>query len=365
MADYFEIDFLDVECDKSGDAIASRYEVNGVSRIHITDGGFQDTGESLVKHIRTYYGNPTVIDAVVVTHPDGDHAGGLRAVLESFMVRELWMLRPWLFAGELLPQFARFTSVEGLAARLREIYPNIAALEEIATARGIPIREPFQGARIGGFTVLAPTRARYLNLIVSSEKTPESVASAAAEGRGLFGEALRKAAAKAMSLMRAAWGAEQFAEEETSAENDMSVIQFACLSGSTILLTGDAGRGALQEAADFAPVVGLGLPGIDRFQIPHHGSRRNVSSEILDRWLGERLPAPPAAGQERFTAVVSSAKKDTDHPRKAVVRALMHRGAKVVATESRTIRMSGGAAPPRDGWTAVAPEPYPEEQESV
>src|SRR5690606_33628430 len=118
-----------------------------------------------------------------------------------------------------------------------------------------------------------------------------------------------------------------FSPRSVSAENEMSVVQFAELCGERILLTGDAGREGLSDAINYAPYVGLGLPGIDRFQVPHHGSRRNVSTEILDRLLGERLPSPTAAGAGRFTAIISSAKKDERHPRRSVVRAMIHRGA--------------------------------------
>ena len=102
MSDFYEIDFLNVESKKSGDAIPLRYRVNGITRIHITDGGFQDTGDKVVQHVNKYYDNPNTIDAVIVSHPDGDHAGGLRTVLETFNVSELWMLRPWLYADELI-----------------------------------------------------------------------------------------------------------------------------------------------------------------------------------------------------------------------------------------------------------------------
>ena len=156
----------------------SRYdtEIGGTRQtIHVVDGGFQDSGDTVVAHIRKYYGEPSFIDRVIVTHPDGDHAGGLRKVLEEFEIGELWMLRPWLYAEELIDRFSRFTSVENLKKRLKQIYPNLTALEEIAAENEIPIYEPFQGATIGMFTVLAPSKARYLDLVVESEKTPESV----------------------------------------------------------------------------------------------------------------------------------------------------------------------------------------------
>lgn len=358
MADFYEIDFLDVETACSGDAIALRYELGGVCRIHVVDGGFQQTGEALVRHIRDHYGNPNYLHAVVVTHSDGDHAGGLRTVLEEFEIGELWMLRPWLYTSHLLPHFAKFKTEAGLAARLREIYSNLAALEEIANGRGIPIREPFQGAVIGGFRVLAPSINRYLALVLRSERTPEITeqARSAVDGLGV----LQKAFAAAARMLKAAWGVEAFSPEETSAENEMSVVQYAFMNGHRILLTGDAGREALSEAVGFAPNVGLTLPGIDRFQVPHHGSRRNVSTEILDRLLGPRLATQPA--ENIFTAIISSAKADKDHPRKAVVRAMIHRGAGVVTTEGKTIRVSR-EAPDRPGWKPVSFEPYPGEQE--
>ncbi|OOG24256.1 competence protein ComEC [Thioalkalivibrio denitrificans] len=362
MSDYFEIDFLDVESSKSGDAISLRYQIDDSAYIHVVDGGFQAAGQSVVEHIKKYYGNPAYIGHVIVSHPDGDHAGGLRTVLETFEVGHLWMLRPWVYAGEIIDRFSRFSSIENLQRRLREIYPNIAALEEIAEERGIPIYEPFQGERIGAFCVLAPTKQRYLDLVVQSERTPESTE----EERKFSGDGiaafLERAAARTMSLLKAAWGTEVFSPEETSAENEMSVIQYANLCEKRIVLTADAGRAGLAEAADYAPHVGLALPGVDRFQVPHHGSRRNVSTELLDRWLGPRLSAKPQNGQERFTAIISSAKKDEDHPRKAVVRAFIHRGAKVITTEGRSIR-TGHNAPHREGWTAVTPVEYPEEQE--
>jgi beta-lactamase superfamily II metal-dependent hydrolase len=359
MTDYFEIDFLDVESKKSGDAIAIRYQVGQYWYVHVVDGGFQATGDSVVNHINQYYGNPTLINNVVLTHSDGDHAGGLRTVLESYRVEALWMLRPWSYAAELLHRFPRVASVANLERILRDAYPNIAALEEIAVRRRIPIVEPFQGARIGAFRVLAPSRQRYLDLIARSECTPESDAKGP-----LFTLAslLRKGAGHVAQLARAAWGQETFSADGVSAENEMSVVQYGYIADTKILLTADAGREGLSEAIGYAPFAGLALPGIDRFQVPHHGSRRNLSSDILDRLLGPRLPAPLAPGTERIVALISSAKEDEAHPRKSVIRAMVHRGAKVIATEGISVCTSRNA-PPRAGWSEMPSLPYPEEEE--
>ena len=359
MSDYFEIDFLDVESKKSGDAIPLQYSIDGITRIHVIDGGFQNTGNKVIEHIKQYYNNPYKIDAVIVSHPDGDHAGGLRTVLEDFEVSTLWMLRPWLYANELIDRFSRFSNVDNLVRRLKDIYPNIAVLEKIASAKGIPIYAPFQGTQIGEFTVLAPTKQRYLDLVVASEKTPEATKELIEHFLKREQNLFQRAALRAISFIRSLWGEEIFSPEETSSENEMSIVQYAYLCEKKILLTADAGRGALTEAANFARKV---LPGIDFFQVPHHGSRRNVSTDILDFLLGKRLPRKLEKGSEKFTAIISASKEDKDHPRKAVVRACIHRGAKVISNQDGNKYVFRNR-PLRNGWTNVTGLPYPEEQE--
>lgn len=361
MADYYEIEFHNVASKKSGDAITMRYRLAGETTIHIVDGGFQDTGDGLTAHIQKHYDNPKMINHVVVTHNDADHAGGLRAILENFEVGELWMLRPWEYADELLPRFAKYTNVENLRKRLREIYSNLAALEDLALAKGVTIKSPFQGETVGAFTVLAPSEDRFKDLIVSSDKTPVATAdSVSIGGKGLLETALKKV----RQFIRALWGDENLSQEDTSAENEMSVVQYAQILQDKVLLTGDAGREGLADARDYAPSAGLMLPGIEIFQIPHHGSRRNVSSDLLDDWLGSKLPAPLEEGKHKFRAIVCASKDDPDHPRKAVIRAMKHRGAKVFSTEEvGWTRFYRGAAPEREGMQPAKDLPYPEEQE--
>lgn len=360
MSDYFEIDFLSVETKKSGDAIAIRYKSNEQTFIHVVDGGYTETGERLRDHIIEHYGNPLIIDNVVATHNDSDHATGLVSILEHFDVKNLWMLRPWKYAGELLPRFETYTDVDRLRNKLRSAYSNLAALEDIANKKKIPIRDPFQGARIGAFTVMTPTKGRYLDLIVTSNKTPEATVEASATADSLY-ETILKKMQSAVSYIRAAWGEEAFPAEDTSNENEMSVVQYAELCGKKILLTADTGKNGLKELIDYAPYIGLSLPGIDRFQVPHHGGRRNVNTELLDTIIGPRLEQKPDEGS--FSAFISSAEADESHPRNVVVRALIHRGARLLTTEGKSIRTIGGIAPKREGWTTATPVVYPEEYE--
>ena len=355
MARFVEIDFLEAGQKSSGDAIALRYrDDNDVDHIHVVDGGYTDDGDKLVDHIRKHYDSATSIDHVVLTHPDGDHAAGLKKVLDEFEVGALWMNRPWNHVEALLPRFDYPYTYDGLVRRLRSNFPHTADLERIAGEQCVTINDAFQGSWIGDFLILTPSRDRYVDLIVESEKTPEAERGATT---------MHTVVSRVVALVRsvaAMWGQENLkgASDGTSRENETSVVQLAQLCGKKILLTGDAGVEALNEACDYAMARGVTLPGVDWFDVPHHGSRRNLSSDVLDRLLGPKLDAesnaPVAWG------IVSANGKDADHPRKAVVRALIHRGARVFQTKG-ALHVNKDA--PARQWSAAIPLEYPTDME--
>ena len=347
MTDFIEIDFIEAGDRGSGDAITIRRRLNGGDWIYVVDGGYADDGQKILDHIRKNYGSGYYINHLVLTHSDADHASGLATVLKEIPVGCLWMNRPWRHVDALMPMFRRYQDRSRLIARLKSAFPKVAELEEIAAAKGIEIRDAFRGDAIGDFTVLSPHRTTYLFLIVESEKTPVPAPGLTT----LLGE----------SVSRAAWGEENLKgdTEGTSPDNETSIVQFAHVCGTKVLLTGDAGVRALTEAHHAALQMGISTGSVDWFQVPHHGSRRNLSSHVLDLWLGTKLshPMQPTALQ----AVVSANQNDRDHPKKAVVRALIHRGRRVFQTNGSLHMRSVGA--PNRGWTSALPLEYPDDQE--
>ena len=354
-----EIDFLAVgDGERSGDAIALRYGNGDTYAIHVIDGGDLDAGERMVEHIRTYYGDPGYIDAVVCTHGDDDHSSGLRRVIEGFDVGGIWMNRPWLYVWEIVHLFddGRLTP-ESLERRLREAYPILDEIERMAAERGIPVHEAFQGTNVGAFTILAPSRERYLELIPQFSRTPEQAGAAAAGGlrvSGVLAHAAQAVRAVAEWIAEE-WGIETLEEEvETSASNESSVVQLAALDGSRVLLTGDAGVVSLHEAADYAELIGYQLPGVRFVQVPHHGSRHNVNPSSLNRWVGD----PVGQGETRGTAAHASVGKESkSHPRKKVVNSFIRRGANVYSTKGQSLRHHHDM-PPRQGWSPVKPHEF-------
>ncbi|WOH57491.1 MBL fold metallo-hydrolase [Bradyrhizobium sp. BWC-3-1] len=174
----YEIDFLRAG-DSNGDAIVVRWgdTKDSAFYINIVDGGFTDTGEQIISHVERYYAKPANIANVVLSHADNDHACGLIKVLqhEGFTIHTLWMNRPWDYVDEVLDKFHGAYTREGLVKRMREMHPYLVEMETIAAERGIQIRAPLQGAQIGAFKVLAPSRERYVRLIPDLDKTPTSL----------------------------------------------------------------------------------------------------------------------------------------------------------------------------------------------
>ncbi len=344
----YEIDFLPVgNGEKSGDAIAVRYGSPGKYKIMVVDGGTKESGKALVDHIVKHYGT-TEVDYLVNTHPDGDHASGLSVVLEQLTVHEVWLHRPWEHSDEICSLFkdGRITP-NSLEQRLKDSLSAAYQLEELALKKGIPIYEPFAGTMIGKFLVLSPSEEEYLNFLPQFNKTPEAKAEKSLLEAGL------EAARAAIKWITETWTGETLSENgTTSSENESSVILYANFDGRGCLLTGDAGLQGLSNAADYAESQQINLRECKFYQVPHHGSRNNVSPSILNRILGDILQE----GDEAMTgtAFASASEKSTTHPRKVVQNAFIRRGVSFHVTRGIGKRHHYNM-PDREGWSAAIP----------
>jgi beta-lactamase superfamily II metal-dependent hydrolase len=324
----YELDFLSVgNAGKSGDAICMRFTRpdSGADAVVVVDAGFKENGEALVDHIQRYYGTNTV-DLAILTHPDGDHIGGMGEVMRGLDVAELWLHDIAAHGGGSLPAAA---AVNDLIALARE--------------EGATVSEPWPGASAfgGALTVLGPAKEYYDELVGEQVAGSSTVTKAA----GTLLEAARSLADR----IAGALGLEiPFEAQDVNPRNNSSMILLAKLDGEIKLLTSDAGVPALSAAWDYADSAGLG--GTPTFaQIPHHGSRRNCSSSWLDRLLGET--GQPEGAR---TALVSCVKDSEKHPSGKVVNAYKRRGCRVVATAGNSICHSSSGVPNR-GWGPATP----------
>ena len=357
-----ELEFFAVgEGSRAGDAIIVRTGNATEYQIMLIDGGTADTGDQLVTHLKGFYGSGVVIEHVVLTHADADHASGLRRVLAQLPVRNLWMHVPWILSDEAMLLFAKKDwTKQSLSKAIKAEYDILVEIFDLAIAQGTSIRMPFAGDSLGAFRVLGPQRSTYVHLLPQFDKTPEAD-QALLEVRNiwigkatqsLFAQLFEKAAAAVSNWVEEAWHRETLRDNGvTSASNESSVILYGAIGNDRILLTGDAGTNALRWAGDYATANSLPLQAFTFVQIPHHGSRRNVGPTVLNQLLGPIQPP----GTERFTALVSAPKEDNNHPRKVVLNAFTRRGGKVYATQGKNVLHNAFVA--RPGYVTLSPLP--------
>lgn len=257
----YEIDFHPVgEGAKSGDAITLRYTDGGYRRVMVIDGGYQSNGPKLRDHIQTFY-QTNRVDHMVSTHPDNDHIGGLKTILEEMDVGTLWMHVPHLHASRIIGLFnsARWKA-ENLQVAMRHAYPTVDDLCNLAVARGVNVNFPFQGDKIGPFTVLTPTINMYEGLLPQFRDTPrQDLDLIKAIGFLIQGVGRRVSKAIQRHVIEGWWNETLRDGGMTAAENESSVVLYGDLGAGGILLTADAGLIALKAAADYADASGIPL----------------------------------------------------------------------------------------------------------
>lgn len=347
----YEIDYLPVgEGERGGDAIALRFgNLAGLREeqtVIVIDGGTKDSGTALVEHIKLYYGGTDFVDFVISTHPDADHASGLCVVLEQMRVGTLVMHKPWEHAEDIKSLFVngRITA-SGLEEKLEKSLQHASDLESLAKGKNITVVEPFQGVSgmNGMIHVLGPSMEYYQSLLPHFRGTPQPK-----DALGILG-AIRKAAEDIVNSIRDSLDIDLLNDDEdtTSAENNTSTVILFNLDGHKMLFTGDAGKTALHNASNYAETSGIALTDLHFLDVPHHGSKRNLSSSLLKRIKAQ-------------VAYVSAPKESTKHPAKKVTNALKKIGASVYTTKGKAIRYSSADAPTRADWSPIQEEPFHE-----
>jgi beta-lactamase superfamily II metal-dependent hydrolase len=358
----YEIDYLPAgEGNKSADAICLRYgNLHGPrsEQVVVTvDGGTIESGEAVANHIKNWYGT-NVVDIALLSHPDTDHASGMHRILELLTVNQVVMHQPWKHSASIsgLLDDNRVTS-NSIREKTKRNLSAAREIERIANNKGIPIVEPFAGSRSQfGLTILGPTQDFYRTNLVNYKFMPGSgvpLPTAFSTQFPTLTEMLHGLGSKVANWIEETWFSETSGEpphDSTSPENNSSVIFMIEVEGKRLLFTGDAGVPALQSAISYCDLSGISLSGITFFDVPHHGSRRNLGPAIMNRLFGQ----PRLQPAKEWTAFISAAKDGAPkHPNKRVTNALARRGASVHVTAGMSLyHQSNGQD---RGW-AVAPE---------
>lgn len=351
----YELDFLPVgEATKSGDAILFRFwdetigETEENQKVCLIDGGYAENGENIKKHIDKYYKTST-IDLVISTHPDLDHIGGLAYILENFTVKKLWLHRPWQehLVNGLSDCFkdGRVTD-NSIKNKLQEGLNKAYELEQLAISKNIPVEDPFTDltAFNGIVTVLNPTIEYYKELLTEFRCTPEPTIKT--------NESTIAKLVKNIKKIFENWAIDNLEDEPvTSAENNSSaVILLKITSSQYILLTSDAGVPALSNVTEKLSEMGI-KDKIVYYQIPHHGSKHNINTKLLNNLIGNIVDEGLTINRGACVSVAKNS--DYKHPSQAVINAFVRRGIKPSTTKGSNLCKHSSDIPTREGYSTA------------
>lgn len=329
MYDGVEIDMLNLG---NADSILITKWTGGQSIRVLIDGGNKGDSERVINFLNGL--GITYLDHIVCSHPHDDHAGGLEGIIKTVPFGRFWMHVPSRhidMAQLRLALMLESGQAKNIVRILNESLQTTANLEALINRMGKTVEEPFADQVIGPLVVYGPTQAFYEQRLAEFKDL----------GKLRAFEMLMEQRMQQVSNEDRELVAESTAlgVGGTEPENNSSTILGLKFGDDTVLLTSDAGVEALEAVKSAYPLANLRW-----MQIPHHGSRRNISEELIAHFN------PKTA----FVSAIGSKK----HPRKAVVNAFKRQGAKVFSTHYPAPgghkRFRLGTVPERANYSAAS-----------
>jgi beta-lactamase superfamily II metal-dependent hydrolase len=268
----YEYEILKVD---DADVIFIRhYDEEDNPYVVLIDAGNVGDWETIKDHLQLYY-ETTVIDLAVCTHPDKDHIGGFFGLLDDaeITISEFWLIDPanYLDANDI----KYYRTKEGAMNAVRQIFDkpsdDTQNLIDILLEQNIDTHSVSSGYQhsVIPLKVVGPNSDYYSEVVkdmVGNYVEPyewgdttdydEAAQVSEDEAKGVIDE-----------------------DDDESPNNKSSIILlYEPKKGEKILFTGDATCASLsQMLKDYPEIKDISL-----LKVPHHGSKHNLSSKIID-----------------------------------------------------------------------------------
>jgi beta-lactamase superfamily II metal-dependent hydrolase len=295
----FVIDFIYVG-DGDGIIIWGR-NPNEQDFVFFLDGGNQEFGTKIVEHYKKWikphlYKNRTI--AFINSHPHADHINGLIEIVKELGEEISWGIYndPVKFISEELRKNIKQSALRNEDADINHLYKSFQKVQELNE-----LCEQYKIKKFEALTdafsykeikIVSPSREFYTSKVQMFTNIDFLKKVDYSKSNLEVDETLE-------SLKPCAIVDEK---NDASPENlSATVIELVDSSNDRYLLTSDAGV----ESFDDMKKNGFDTENLTIVQLPHHGSRRNISTN----WIGKFAPA----------MFIISAQGNKKHPRKAVL----------------------------------------------
>jgi beta-lactamase superfamily II metal-dependent hydrolase len=317
-----EIDMLAVG---DANALIIRATDQYQEKVVVVDGGNSGDGEKVVRHIRMWTQRKTRVDLLLNTHADADHVDGLLTVAQELAIGEAWIHDPSAYmevsTKSLIRQIGALSSIQ-----VNEAAKSLSTANQLITQlknKSVPLYQPFIGRRFALpdnalLTVLGPTEGYYKELL--GRMALRAMKTFLKETKNTAFDALDE-------------------DNDRSASNNSSVIFTLEHRGLKYLFTADAGPAALENAQKDCPEL---MNDVFWLQVPHHGSRKSLTAELL-------ISITPKL------AYISAAGTNEHHPDRAVVEALRILNCPVYSTLNNGDLWYSWPVSDRAGYIPAAP----------
>lgn len=311
-----EIDMLSVG---NADAIIIRTSDGPRERVVLIDAGRSGDSEAVINHIEKWTTRKDVIDLLISTHPHDDHIGGLLEVLDKMKVQEVLIHDPDTFQEQI--ESLKSIATREQTERAKKSLDSLNKVIDKIDCKGILHKQPFTGVEYklldgATLTVVGPTEEFYANLAPQIKSQQEQTTTYSRSDAEVVDE-----------------------NDDASPFNNSCVITLLTYKNYKYLFTADAGPKSFDSAIECSSED---LSNVYWMQIPHHGSKSNITSELIECFSPN-------------TAFVSAKGGDGIHPSPEVVRLFQRQGCEVYGTFKGDSLLHSYNAPSRSGYVTASP----------
>lgn len=296
----FVIDFLYVG-DGDGIIIWGR-NPNENDFVFFLDGGNKDCGKAIVKHYQKYI-KPNLYEKNTIgfinSHPHADHINGLIEIIEEIGSEMTWGIYndPVKFISEELRENIKKSALNKEDPDIEHLYESFEKIQELnilCDNHSIEKKEALTDAfKYAEIKIVSPSREFYTEKV--QQFTNIDFLKKFDFTKKVFGEINETVEGlKPCEIVDE--------KNDTSPENlSATVIELIDSKNRRYLLTSDAGV----DSFDNMEQNGFESQNLYIVQLPHHGSRRNISTDWISKFAPEMY--------------LISAEGNEKHPRKAVL----------------------------------------------
>ncbi len=259
------------------DAIIVQLKKNDQVLTLLIDGGkIQEHANKIIKYFEDYHLTP---DVIICTHLDYDHIGGLKYIVKEYyqQIKAIWVHRPENHESTLRRGLEIDSKSCSKSERRELIISSLKDLDSFideAEKNGLKdsIFEPFSDSTEKevltlcanwGIKILGPSKEFYESLLSCFRSYSPAE---------FFEESMLKTLEPCNAIGK---------EGNDAPENESSLIFQISNGDKGYLFTGDAGLQAFKRIKDK-------LGKVYWLKIPHHGSRKNLDKELIQKLSPER-----------------------------------------------------------------------------